>query len=141
MTCCSPTKKIATLALSIALVMAGGTVLAQPPEVQNVDGVTYVSGGVGDESMAQLTDIEKQFDLKLFLVGQSGTYLSDVSIAITDAEGKAMLQTTSDGPVLLVNLPTGAYMIRASKNGNRLNHIINVNLGQLRTTYIRFPGE
>lgn len=141
MTCCSPTKKIATLALSIALFMAGGTVLAQPPEVQNVDGVTYVSGGVGDESMAQLTDIEKQFDLKLFLVGQSGTYLSDVSIAITDAEGKAMLQTTSDGPVLLVNLPTGAYMIRASKNGNRLNHIINVNLGQLRTTYIRFPGE
>lgn len=134
-------RKIVRVALSVLMLTAGGTLLAQPPEVQKGDGIAFVSGGVGDESMTQLTDIEQQFDLKLFLVGQSGSYLSDVSIAITDAEGKAMLQTTSDGPLLLVNLPSGTYTIRASKNGTRLTQIINVHLGQLRTIYLRFPGE
>lgn len=134
-------KKLLALALPAVLFTISGAALAQPPQVQNVNSVAFVSGGVGDESMAQLTDIEQKFDLKLLLVGQSGGYLSDVSIAITDTEGKAMLQTTSEGPVLLANLPTGAYTIRASKNGNRLTQIINVTLGQLRTIYLRFPGE
>lgn len=49
--------------------------------------VPFISGGVGDDSMANLVAREKEFDLKLFLVGQSGGYLSDIRITITNAQG------------------------------------------------------
>lgn len=140
---CSASKKILRLVLSILIVALSGSgaALAQPPQVQHANGVTFVSGGVGDESMAQLAEMEKQFDLKLFLVGQSGAYLSDIGITITDAKGKGVLLTTSEGPVLLANLPSGAYAIKASKNGDTLEQKVSVSLGQLRTLYLRFPNE
>ncbi len=103
--------------------------------------VPFISGGVGDDAMAQLIAREKEFDLKLFLVGQSGTYLSDIRITITDARGKGILLTTSEGPILLANLPTGTYNIKAQKNGHTLEQKISVTAGKLQTTYFRFPGE
>lgn len=134
-------KKLLTLAFSVVLFTIGPAALAQPPQVQNVNGVSFVSGGVGDEAMAQLTEMETQFDLKLFLVGKSGTYLSDIGIAITDANGKGVLLTTSDGPVLLANLPSGTYSVKATKNGDVVEQKISVATGQLRTVYLRFPNE
>lgn len=103
--------------------------------------IPYLSGGVGDESLANLVAREKEFDLKLFLVGQSGSYLSDIRITITDAKDQGVLLTTSEGPVLLANLPTGTYTIKAQKNGHTLEQKISVTPGKLQTTYFRFPGE
>ena len=103
--------------------------------------VPFLSGGVGDDAMAQLIAREKEFDLKLFLVGQSGTYLSDIRITITDARGKGVLLTTSEGPILLANLPTGTYNVKAQKNGHTLEQKVSVTSGKLQTTYLRFPGE
>lgn len=103
--------------------------------------VPFLSGGVGEDSMAELTAREKEFDLKLFLVGQSGSYLSDIRITITDAGGKGVLLTTSEGPVLLANLPAGTYSVKAQKNGHTLEQKLSVTPGKLQTTYFRFPGE
>ena len=103
--------------------------------------VTFLSGGVGDDAMAQLVAREQEFDLKLFLVGQSGTYLSDIRITITDARGKGVLLTTSEGPILLANLPTGTYNVKAQTNGHTLEQKVSVTSGKLQTTYLRFPGE
>lgn len=139
----TPLKKIMRLVLPITmLAMVGSNLaLAQPPEIQKTNGVAYVSGGVGDESMAQLANMEKQFDLKLFLVGKSGAYLSDIGIAITDAKDQGVLLTTSDGPVLLANLPSGTYSVKATKNGDVVEQKISLSSGQLRTIYLRFPNE
>lgn len=101
----------------------------------------FISGGVGDESMADLVARENEFTLKLFLVGQSGSYLSDIRITITDSKGQGVLLTTSEGPVLLANLPTGSYTVKAQKNGQTLEQKISVSSGKLQTTYFRFPGE
>ncbi len=133
-------KKIGLVALAATLLATGGMALAQP-QVQHVNGVAFVSGGVGDESMSQLAEMEKQFNLKFFLVGKSGTYLSDIGIAITDVKDKGVLLTTSEGPVLLVNLPTGTYSVKATKNGDMVEQKLSVTSGQLRTIYLRFPNE
>ncbi len=133
--------KILTLAFALVFTAATGLALAQPPQIQKTNGITFVSGGVGDESMEQITNLEKQFDLKLFLVGQSGSYLSDISVTIIDSQEKGVLLTTSEGPVLLVNLPSGTYTVKASKNGHFLEQQLTVTSGQLRTVYLRFPNE
>lgn len=103
--------------------------------------IPFLTGGVGDDSMTQLVAREKEFDLKLFLVGQSGSYLSDIRVTILDSSGKGILLTTSEGPVLLAKLPAGTYTVKAQKNGHTLEQKINVTPGKLQTTYFRFPGE
>lgn len=114
---------------------------APAPTATSATSVPFLSGGVGDDSMAQLVAREKEFDLKLFLVGQSGSFLSDIRITIIDTNGKGVLLTTSEGPVLLANLPTGTYSVKAQKNGHTLEQKISVTAGKLQTTYFRFPGE
>lgn len=116
-------------------------VLAQPLTLVTTNGIAYMSGGVGDESMAALQTHENAFDLKLFLVGPSGSYLSDIAITITDMQGKGVLLTTSEGPVLLADLPSGAYSIKAQKNGQTLEQKITVTRGKLSTVYFRFSGD
>lgn len=103
--------------------------------------VPFISGGVGEESMAAITAREKSYDLKLMLVGQSGSYLSDVRITITDQSGKGVLMTTTEGPVLLANLPHGTYKIRAQKNGQTLEQTIVIIRAKLNTIYFRFTNE
>ena len=127
------------LPLAIRQQSAPPTITTQPGTTEPT--VPFLSGGVGDDSMAQLIAREKEFDLKLFLVGQSGTYLSDIRITITDSRGRGILLTTSEGPILLANLPTGSYSIRAQKNGHMLEQKVSVTSGKLQTTYFRFPGE
>lgn len=134
--------RLSSKALPSASCLAlGAPVFAQPNQVQHANGTAFVSGGVGDDSMAALTAIENQFDLKLFLVGQSGAYLSDIQITILDAQGKGVLLTTTEGPVLLTNLPTGTYTVIGQKNGDRIEQSLAVTRGKLRTVYFRFPGE
>lgn len=131
---------LVALASAICLIL-GTSAFAQPLQVQHANGIAFVSGGVGDDAMAALTAIENQYDLKLFLVGQSGAYLSDIQISILDAQGKGVLLTTTEGPVLLANLPTGTYTVVGQKNGHRIEESISVTRGKLRTIYFRFPGE
>ena len=135
------TKKILVAMLCLAAFTSSIAQIRESSPAASETTVPFLSGGVGDDSMAQLVAREKEFDLKLFLVGQSGTYLSDIRITITDARGNGVLLTTSEGPVLLANLPTGTYNIKAQKNGQTLEQKINVIAGKLQTTYFRFPGE
>ena len=119
----------------------GSVALAQPLQIQHSNGAAFVSGGVGDDAMAALAAIESQYDLKLLLVGASGAYLSDIQITIIDGQGKGVLLTTTEGPVLLADLPTGAYTVTGQKNGHRIEQSVNVTRDRLRTIYFRFPGE
>lgn len=111
-----------------------------PPPVSG-SAVPFISGGVGDESMAAIAAREKSFDLKLFFVGQSGSYLSDIRVTITDASGKGLLLATSEGPVMLADLPNGTYDIKAQKNGQTLEQKLTVKRGKLAITYFRFSGD
>lgn len=130
-------KLIAIVACAAALTPA----IAQTTTPATESTVPFLSGGVGDDAMAELTARQNEFDLKLYFVGQSGSYLSDIRTTIIDARGKGVLMTTSEGPVLLANLPAGTYTIKAQKNGQTLEQKLTVAPGKLKTTYFRFPGE
>ncbi len=130
------------LPLAIRQQPVAPAIAASPaPTAFSATSVPFLSGGVGEDSMAQLISREKEFDLKLFLVGQSGSYLSDIRITIIDAKGNGVLLTTSEGPVLLANLSAGTYSVKAQKNGHTLEQKISVTPGKLQTNYFRFPGE
>jgi len=104
-------------------------------------GVSYVSGGVGTDSIDRLNSLARDFNLKLVFALTSGSYVSDVRVAIADAKGKMMLDTTSDGPWLLTRLPAGNYQVVATLSGNTVKRQVAVGAGKLRTVDFRWVTE
>ena len=109
--------------------------------VQTTGSITYVSGGVGAESIDQLSALSKDFNLKLVFALKSGDYLSGVRVAIADTAGKSMLNTTSDGPWFLTRLPAGNYQVVATFAGTAVTRQIAVGAANLSVVDMRWASE
>lgn len=117
--------------------------VAAPPDesiVRSAGTIRYASGGVGDESLAQLTSISRDFNVKLVFALASGEYLSDVRVVIADAKGGTLLDTTADGPWLLAKLPAGKYRIAATLAGKEQQHEVSVGTTPLTTVDFRWTS-
>jgi hypothetical protein len=141
-----PAMKFRLLASSAAAIFLGLSTLvpvtyASDAVVQRSGGVAYVSGGVGADSIGQLSALSKDFNLKLVFALTSGDYLSDVGVSITDASGRTLLQTTSDGPWFLIKLPAGNYQIVATFAGTALTRQAAVGATELRLVDMRWTSR
>ncbi len=104
-------------------------------------GVSYVSGGVGADSIDHLNTLAGNFNLKLVFALNSGSYLSDVNVAIADAAGTMLVDATSDGPWFLTRLPAGSYQIVATFAGHAVRRQASVGSAGLRTVDFRWASE
>jgi hypothetical protein len=63
-------------ALCALLISAAGAQTAAPDRVQEVNGITFVSGGIGADSRESLAAREKSYNFKLVLTLEgSGTFV------------------------------------------------------------------
>jgi hypothetical protein len=108
--------------------------------VQTAGGVSYVSGGVGTDSIDRLSSLARDFNLKLVFAMKSGAYVSGVRVAIADAAGKTLLDTTSEGPWFLARLPAGNYQIVATFEDSALRKHIAVGAANLKTVDFRWAS-
>ena len=106
--------------------------------VQTAGSVTYVSGGVGTESIDRLNALAADFNLKLVFALTSGEYVSGARVVIADAKGKTLLEATSDGPWFLAKLPSGNYRIVATLADKALNRQVSVGPGKTSTVDFRW---
>ena len=107
------------LLTSIALAPAATVVQAQPvqDQLKTSGQVTYVSGGVGEDSAERIQALNKDFNLKLLFALKDGHYIADVAVAISDMHGGKMLDAVSEGPWFLAKLARGKYQITAAYAG------------------------
>ncbi len=132
---------------AIVAVLLGATALmpmayaSGDESVQQVNGVSYVSGGVGEASIARLTSLAPNFNLKLVFALTSGAYLSDIKVTISDKTGKTLLDTTSAGPWFLTKLPAGNYQIVASFAGKLEKRSATIAAESLKTVDFRWRAE
>jgi hypothetical protein len=105
------------------------------PRTQNH--TTYVSGGVGKDE-AQLANAITRFgfNVQLVFAEQTGAFLADVDLHITDAAGQTVLDTVSEGPMFLAKLPPGQYRVAAEANGQVRTATVNASQGAKRTTLV-----
>lgn len=135
------------LAYGFALVLFGSAAPAFAARadgdaiVKNVGGVSYVSGGVGTDSIDRLNSLAKDFNVKLVFALKSGAYVSDVRVTIADATGRTVLDATSDGPWFLTKLPAGAYRIVATLAGQTIKQPLSVDTARLKTIDFRWASE
>jgi hypothetical protein len=133
-------KSLAALLLGSAMLLPAAGTCAENV-VQTAGPVSYVSGGVSDESLDQLKSMSRDFNLKLVFALKSGEFMSDVKVAIVDAKGNRVLDTTSEGPWLLAKLPAGSYQVVATASGNSIKQQVRVDSGKLRTLNFRWSTE
>jgi len=105
-------------------------------EVRDYAGVAYVTGGVGLEERAQLEALGTEFSLRLTFALTTRSFLSDVPVRILDSGGQAVLEATSDGPILFARLAPGAYVVEAGPPDELQRQSVQVVAG--RQTQVNF---
>jgi hypothetical protein len=114
--------------------------IAAPVAAATQSGVSFVSGGIGENSVAALKAREKEFNLKLIFTLTEGNYLADVGVRITDAAGRLVVEHVTDGPIFMARLPAGAYNVQATYNGKAQARKISLG-DRLQTAYMRWPAD
>ena len=112
-----------------------------PPE-RSQGSVTYVTGGIGKDESDAMKQAASRYSLAIEMSSPAGPraeYVADVKIDIRDQQGKTVLSTTSDGPMLLANLPPGRYTINADKNGKSQQRSVVVGSGARPRVKFSFP--
>lgn len=137
----SPAHALAVILMGSALLGPVASANSDDAVVKTFGGVSYVSGGVGTDSIDRLSSLAGDFNLKLVFALNSGSYVSDVGVVIADAAGRTLLDTTSDGPWLLTRLPAGNYQIVATFAGNAVRRQVAVGTARLRTVDFRWATE
>lgn len=111
---------------SLGQIGVAGAVLLDQPEVSTSGGISYMSGGIGEEERDTLSQLGQTYDLKLIFADTTGHYLSDVTVVITDERGHHVLEAVSHGPWFFANLPAGRYHVRATTLGSTREQVIQV---------------
>jgi hypothetical protein len=105
------------------------------PQVQQQGDVSFVSGGVGEDESKALQSARREWPLSRVFTGPGSDYLADVNVDIVDAHHAQVLNATSRGPYMLVQLPPGRYIVQASyKNNDQSKRVTIPANGSAKTT-------
>jgi len=114
--------------------------VSELPQIRTENGVTYATGGFGQDESCAMKAAAGNYDLMLTFAKRDGSYVADVNVEIIDGSGSAVLQTVS-GPLLLVNLPAGKYRVGADYNGAMRWRTVNVGANRHDRLTFAWPSE
>ncbi|QWE22203.1 carboxypeptidase regulatory-like domain-containing protein [Polynucleobacter sp. AP-Jannik-300A-C4] len=109
------------LILSAACLTFSSMVFAQLPDTQYSQGISYISGGVGEEESQAILTESKQWPLLLELSqleNGRGVWIFGAKIKILNTMNQVIFDAQADGPYILINLTAGQYQIEASYQGS-----------------------
>jgi len=101
------------------LLMLSTLSAAQIPETQYSQGISYITGGVGESETQAILAEAKQWPLLLEMSqieNGRGIWISGAMINILNDQNQTIFNAQADGPYMLVNLDAGTYSIQASFN-------------------------
>lgn len=102
----------------------------------------FIMGGVSIEEAYSLEAVRDKYRLWLVTADQtSGAWLAGVSTTIRDSNGNEVLQTTLEGPYLLVDLAPGRYTIETEVNGQRKSESVQIGRQGTRQVIAYFDTE
>lgn len=126
------------LCLRTTLAIAFAAAAMQPAQnlfaisPQTTYGITYASGGIGDDERSEMQAMRDGYTLLLKVAAKSGHYLGDVNVVFRRANGEIAFENRLDGPWLLVNLPSGAYDMSVTSEGTTQRKKIRIDKGARR---------
>ncbi|MBU3581601.1 carboxypeptidase regulatory-like domain-containing protein [Polynucleobacter sp. AP-Capit-er-40B-B4] len=114
-------KTLLKIILSAHLILMSSLSLAQIPETQYSQGISYITGGVGEGETVAILAEAKQWPLLLEMSqieNGRGVWIFGATIKImSSAKKQIVFEAQADGPYMLVNLAPGDYTIEATYEG------------------------
>ena len=107
-------------AVAASCLICASLTFGQVPNTQYSEGISYISGGVGEEESQAILAEAKQWPLFLELSqleNGRGVWIFGARIKILDAKNRVIFDAQADGPYILINLTSGQYQIEASYQG------------------------
>ena len=102
-------------------------------------GWRYVSGGIGLDEREAFAQTRDDYSLRVATAARgSGAYLAAVEVTITDQRGTRLFQRELDGPLLLIDLPPGRYMVEATMAGEVRRAQTRIAASERREIYFYF---
>jgi hypothetical protein len=141
--------KTATV-LFAALLGAGvahaSTSPSELPAPQTRDGITWLSGGVGESQAHAFRKQAARYPLSLeFLIKPEAKNLpaeftAEVPVTVRNAQGKVILSATAQGPFMLIKLPEGRYQVFAEHDGRKIERAVVVGRTH-RSVMFEWPAQ
>lgn len=94
--------------------VGGGATEAVLPVVERNDGISYITGGIGDEEMGEMAAQEPNFNVRILISSTSGEYMGENAIRFLDKSGAEVLRVEEVGPFFYANLPAGKYTVEVA---------------------------
>jgi hypothetical protein len=104
--------------------------------------IAYISGGVSSDEADAMKAAAADYPLTLELAvagPQRDPYIADARVEIRDMQGNAVLNTTTEGPFLLVRLPSGMYTLDVEWNGAQKKRTVQVAADKRQHIFFEFP--
>jgi hypothetical protein len=86
------------------------------PKVQTTNGVEYLNGGAGTESVDYMKSRGSEFALQIVFSGRGGEYGVAETVTVRSA-GRELLSVPDAGPLLMFKLAPGTYTVEATFKG------------------------
>ncbi|MDQ0124416.1 hypothetical protein J2W17_003366 [Pseudomonas lini] len=107
---------------------------------QEQNGITYLSGGVGEDE-AKAIQQATGYNLHMtFAIGPENKYIPDVDVVIQKAQGQTVLTLSQAGPLVYVQLPPGKYTVVATRNGEERRDTAEVGSGGAHNLVFHWNG-
>lgn len=98
------------------------------------DEVCFISGGISGDEVSQFKARAREFLFEIVFVQKADTednnrieeYLAEVQLKIKDSKGNIVVDTTTEGPFFLADLPLGKYQIIAEHDGMVKNNVVRI---------------
>lgn len=87
--------------------------LDSTPQVQTGEGISYITGGIGDGERMAMEAVAKDYNLHLTNLNHEGAFTDNMNMAIYDAKAKKLAEFNA-GPMVYAKLPVGKYVIAAT---------------------------
>ncbi|HWP24295.1 MAG TPA: carboxypeptidase-like regulatory domain-containing protein [Candidatus Binatia bacterium] len=88
-------------------------------EGKTAQGFPYLFGGISSNEREAMKERAKAkgYNVKLIFAEKSGPFIAGVTVVIADAKGAEMASVETDGPWFYIELPPGAYSLKATFKG------------------------
>ncbi len=120
--------RVSMLGLGLLTLVSGGMSQQLPAEKWQ-GGLSYVSGGIGQDEAAMFKKLAATYPLSIEFIRHAqpkDEYEADVAVMIRRADGKTVLDIQAEGPFLLVNLTNGTYTVHAKKDGKPMQRTVHI---------------
>ena len=113
-------KTLLKIIISAQLILISSWALAQIPETKYSEGISYITGGVGEGETTAILSEAKQWPLLLEMSqieNGRGVWIFGANIKISNSNKQSIFAAQADGPYMLINLVPGDYAIEAIYQG------------------------